>query len=59
MDKKYMKKYSTSLVIRDSKPKMRYLLEGLLSRTNKHTHTKANVKENMEKREPCRPMEGM
>lgn len=54
-----MKKYSTSLVIRDSKPKMRYLLEGLLSRTNKHTHTKANVKENMEKREPCRPMEGM
>lgn len=51
MDKKYMKKHSTSLIIRESKSKMRYLLEGLLPRKNKHTHTKANVKENMEKRE--------
>ena len=52
MDKKYMKKYSTSLVIRESKPKMRYLLEGLLSRKNKHIHKKTNVRETMEKKEP-------
>ena len=48
-----MKKYSTSLVIRESKQKMRYLLEGLVSRKNKHTHThKTNVRESMEKKEP-------
>lgn len=47
MDKKYMKKHSTPLIIPENLNKMRYLLEGLLPEKAK-LHT-TRVKENIEK----------